>query len=271
MTRTVVTHNHFHIGDNLIFLHLLRKLSQAHPDASFRHFAHGHILSSVAPVVEDCSNVELFSFEADQWTSDRSKSIDTWKNAEDQWVKSPVRWSWSDHALEHHSWTAKRMGFRSPFSHRDHLLFDYPALGSSPEGTPERWATDFLFVNSDPMSGQLSPMHHPNSGYLNSLIAKIGNRFSAWSTQEAVGAICTRGMGHTVSMIGKLSVTCKHHIMVATGPMWPTMNTHNNHLNDPTRRRIVILDNGEKLNMPGIEQVSGISELERIATKEGWI
>lgn len=58
--------------------------------------------------------------------------------------------------------------------------------------------------------------------------------------------------------------------MVPNGPFWPTLNTTNHHYHEE-RRRIVLLDNGESLNMPHIEQCRNVNEVMQIAKQEGWI
>lgn len=265
-------HNHYHIGDCLITAHLLRALAKRNPDRQFWFFVNGNIIAQINEAVQDYSNILLFTFESEQWAAERHRSVDTWKNFDGHWEHSRYRWDWVLHTIEHHAWTAKRVGFESPIAHAIDLLFDYPALGPSVSEPPKKWVSDWLICNSDPQSGQLSPMRQGNSGYLDKLIRKLGERASVLSTQPAHGALCTQAMGHSVSMIGRLSVSCKHHIMVATGPMWPTLNTHNNHLWTPERKRIVILDNGERLDgIPWVQQVSRVEEAEDILRGENLI
>lgn len=261
----VCIHNRFHLGDALCTAHLLRSLAKSNPDCPFWFFVNANIAGQINEAVEDLPNLSLFTFESDQWRSEQNRSIDGWKNAEGHWEKSRVRWNWAEHQLEHHAWTAKRLGFQSPFSYPTHLLFDYPALGPAVDRFPDHWTSEFLVVNSDPQSGQLTPMHHPNSGYLDQLVWKLGQRHSVMTTKPTKGALCTQSMGHSISTIGKVSLWCEHHVCIATGPWWPTLNVHNNHLWTPERKRIVILDNGERFDgLPWIQQVSRVEEAEEI-------
>lgn len=282
MTRTIVTHNDFHAGDNLIFLHLLRSLAKANPATRFVHFGIDSILEQCASAVEDISNIELFSFDSEQWEELRPKSINTWKNAgatdtrkgevanyqQGHWERSKHRWNWSAHALEHHAWTADRMGVRSPFSHVEHLLFDYPAL--NPNQIGGSYFYDFLIINSEPCSGQFKPMAEHGSGYLNDLALRLSKRFAVITTAPVHGIECTRDNRQSLTDIGRLSLLCRHHIMIATGPMWPTFNTTNHHFS-AGRKRIAILDNGERLNMPNITQVASREAVQQIAHQEGWL
>jgi hypothetical protein len=268
----VCVHNHYHIGDCLITAHLLRSLAKRHPDRQFWFFINGNIIAQIDEAVQDIRNISLFTFESQQWMQEHHRSVNTWKNYANHWEQSRNRWNWVLHTIEHHAWTAQRLGFESTFAHPTDMLFDYPALGPSVAEQPARWSSEWLVVNSDPQSGQLAPMHHPNTGYLDKLIYKLGKNHSVMSTQPAHGALCTQAMGHSVSMIGQLSVSCKHHIMIATGPMWTTLNTHNHHLWDKSRKRIVILDNGERLDgIPWVQQVSRVEEVEDILRGENFI
>ena len=268
----VCIHNHYHLGDALITAHLLRALAKKNPDRQFWFFLNGNIIVQVNEAVQDIRNISLFTFESHQWAAEKHRSIDSWKNADSHWERSRYRGDWVLHTIEHHAWTAKRLGFESPFDKPTDLLFDYPALGPAVAEPPPRWTSEFLICNSDPQSGQLSPMHHANTGYLDKLVRRIGNNHSVLTTQPTHGALCTQAMGHSVSMIGRLSVNCQHHIMIATGPMWPTLNTHNHHLWSPDRKRIVILDNGEKLTgIPWVQQVSRVEEAEDILRGENLI
>lgn len=263
--KPVVCHNTYHIGDGMIIAHLLRHLAKKQPDRKFWLFLQKSSLPSISEVVQDLQNIELFSFDSAQWAQEKHRSVDTWKNYKDNWVKSKNRWNWVEHTLEHHDWTAKRMGCVSDFTRAEHLLFDYPALGPSvQDDQKEKWDAEFLICNSDPRSGQVVAMQGEHSGYLDDLVWKLGQKYSVTTTKPANGALCTQAMGHSISMIGRYSIRCKHHILVSTGPSWPTFNTHNHHLWDHTRKRIVLLDNGEHLNLPWIQQVGRVEEAEEI-------
>lgn len=270
--KPICAHNRYHIGDCLITAHLLRSIAKCHLDHQFWFFVNGNIIVQINEAVQDLPNIVLFTFESQQWEQEQHRSIDCWKNADAHWEKSGKRWDWGAHTLEHHTWTAKRLGFKPHFHHPTHLLFDYPALGESVSAIEGKWTSEWLCVNSDPQSGQLTPMHHANSGYLDKLVHRLGKNHSVLTTQPTHGALCTQAMGHSVSMIGRVSVRCQHHLMIATGPFWPCLNVHNHHLWNPKRKRIVILDNGERLDgMPWIQQVSRVEEAEDILRAENLI
>lgn len=281
----VVLKQEWHIGDALQSAHLLRSLAKRNPDREFWMFLHGNIIAQINEAVEDLRNISLFTFESDQWNQEKHRAVCAWKNhggtdtskpydgpyQKGHWEKSKYRWDWVLHTIEHHAFIAKKLGFESAFDRPEHLLLDYPALGPSVSEIDKPWTSEFLIVNSDPKSGQLPAMAQSNSGYLDDLIWKLGQNHSVMTTQPSRGALCTQSMGHSVSMIGRLSVWCKHHVMVATGPMWPTFSTHNHHLWNKDRKRIVILANGEKINLPWIQQVSRVEEAYDILRGENLI
>ena len=282
MTPTCTYESH-NLGDQLIFIHLLRALAKEHDDRIFWHFTNGCHLVQLNEVIEDLPNVALFSFESEQWKDWQKRAINVWKNAgatdtrqqpsanytQGFWEKSKNRWDWSAFTLEHHAHVAKLMGCVSPFTIREHLLFDYPAL--NPNNSPgDSFFYDFLIVSNEPCSGQFGPMKQHGSGYLDGLIKRLAEKYSVITTNPVHGVECTRDTKKSVTDIGRLSLKCRNHIMVATGPMWPTINTTNHH-NSAGRKRIVLLDNGERLEMPGITQCANLAEVEKILKQEGWI
>jgi len=289
---THYTFNRYHLGDNLIFLHLLRALAKQRPDHLFVHFCNGCHIGQLVEVVQDLPNIMLAAFESPLWGQHKHEAINTWKNCgatdtrkgEQQnyvpgfWELSKHRWDWSSFTLEHHAFIAHKMGLVSPFSCREHLLFDWPLLQTGSTGVK----FDFLIVNSEPCSGQFSQMAQHESGYLDELaraLLQSGNSVfltkplkNPCFTDAEVSARCYQGdkATSTISWWGYISSLCKHHIMVATGPMWPTLNTHNHH-NHEGRKRIVLLDNSEHLNMPHILQFTGVEPVMELAKTEGWV
>lgn len=261
MTRQVFTHEHHHLGDQMIHLHLLRALAKQHQDTFFTHFCHACHHENLREVIADLPNILLASFESPLWSERKHESIGVWKNEGDEWVNSPNRWNWSQHTLDLHARNARKMGFRSPFTRREELLFDYPAL----EGGAHFLKADFLIGDSAPSSGQYAEWADHTRTPLQPLIDALrnaGHKVRITSEMKERGA--------SVSHIGRNSAFSTHHIMVPNGPFWPTLNVHNHHHHEG-RRRIVLLDNGENLNMPNIEQVPNVEAVLQIAKSEGWI
>lgn len=269
MSRTVYTANFYHLGDNLIFLHLLRALAKSRVSTPFVHFCHAHLIPQLVEAVQDLPNIMLEPFESALWYDHGHRAIDTWKNSEGFWERSPNRWDWSAHTLEHHAWTARRMGMESPFTCREHLLFDYPAIENpvSALGFPfvASLTHDFLIGDSAPNSGQYKEWADHSQNPIQQLIDALRNNGKTVLTTSHIKEI-----GGTISCAGTSSFHCRHHIMVPNGPFWPTLNTTNHHHREG-RRRIVLLDNGEQINMPHITQCASVAEVMEIAKEEDWV
>lgn len=275
MNPTLFTKNDFHLGDNLIFLHLLRALAKQRPGQRFVHFCHACHHVQLQEVVDDLPEIILQSFESPYWEKHHKDAIDTWKNSDGAWESSPLRWDWSAYTLWHHGVIARKLGFHPPFTCREHLLLDYPALEK------DVWSDhhllnlnyDVLVVNSEPCSGQFSPMAQHGSGYLNPLIEKLTEKMTVITTSPTTFCDSTDKVsenGLSVSEIGSLSRRCHHVIGVMTGPFWACLNTHRHHYHEG-QRTVALLNNGENLNLPFVEQRASVEELFTIAKLEGWI
>lgn len=274
---TIFTKNDFHLGDNLVFLHLLRAIAKTDPARIFVHFCHECHRGQLREVVRDIPNIVLEPMTSAIFAQHIPGAINTWKNHEDTWVNSPLRWDWSAYTLWHHGVIARQMGYESPFTCREQLLFDYPKLQ---EGPWTNYGYDFLILNSEPCSGQFGPMRKHGSGYLDDLIialVRAGKKVVVTQPTrdfeyegDGIGFVLSGPDQCSITQIGNISLKCTHHIMIATGPMWPTLNTTNHHTHEG-RRRIVLLDNGEQLNMPHIEQVATVEDVFEISRREGWL
>lgn len=264
----ICTYEDHNLGDQLIFLHLLRALAKANPSRIFWHFMHAHHCAQLAAVVQDIANIELFSFDSDQWRENRPWTRNSWKNADGFWERSKLRWNWSAFTLHHHAYVAGLMGLRSPFTIRENLLFDYPAL--NPNNIGGMYFYDVLFVNGEPCSGQFGPMKQHGSGYLNEIITQVAKKARVITTEPVFGVECTRDTKKSITDIGNLSLMCRHHVMIATGPMWATINTTNHH-HSAGRLRVALLDNGEQLNLPNITQCASREEVVPLLRAHGLL
>lgn len=271
MSDTLYCFNRYHYGDCLQSLHLLRVFAKQVRSRPIVFFTNGHQISQLKEVVEDLPNILIEPFESSLWRDHERDAVDMWKNAEGFWEASRYRWDWSSFMLEHHAWTARRMGQHSPFTCREHLLLDYPALEIHGEGIrmPRargewKWTHGFLVGNSAPSSGQYKEWADHSHAPLEPLIQALKEQHSVLTTSDL------QSNPSTISYSGKISALCRHHIMVANGPFFTTLNVHNHHDHE-RRRRIVLLDNGENLNMPHVDQVSRVEQLFAIAKQEGWL
>jgi hypothetical protein len=231
------TYNEWHLGDNIIHLHFIRKLALAHPDKRFVHAIRPPLMAQLREIIEDLPNVEIIKF------ADRSNaSIDAWINTGHMTPKggfadhSPLRHEWTQFHLSWFSHLASQMGLPSPFSKAEDLLFDYPALQKiNPMSKP--WS--FLLINSCPVSNQFAAYDGP--AYFDPLISALtASGHTVCCTQHSkTGVPCTLDAGLTISGIGHLSIHAQNIIMVSTGPSWPTFNVWNT---QSVKLRVICLD-----------------------------
>ena len=129
---TYKSFNEYHLGDNLIHLHFLRKLALAHPEHIFEHAVHAAHREQLLPIVEDLSNVRLTGIGHPSIMDDLKKDRawrNVWKNANDRWGRHPRRNQFAEYYLGWFSDLAHEMGLPTPFHKPADLLFDYPAIG----------------------------------------------------------------------------------------------------------------------------------------------
>lgn len=273
------TFSEFHLGDNLIHLNFLRKLSKCYPTAQFVHATNEHYIPQLQDVIKDIRNISLIplnectSSAINAWTGsgrplwflNRGGFIDT----------HPTPENWSQLHIDWFKHLAKKMGLESPIEKPADLLFDYPALQEITPITKD-WKCDTLVINSQPGSGQLKAF--PPQNKFKSIYNRIfhnGHIFDHNTTDNFLSPIidllceaghnvvttqpyqtkttsfqsppCTSQHGLTVTNIGNLSLRCKNIIMVSTGPTFPTFNIWNI---DSVKFRLIFLDK-QKMNLPG--------------------
>ncbi len=236
----------------MVHLHFLRKLALGpgqHDE--FIHAAHECYIPQLEEMVCDVPSIRLVRIE------DRvPESRNVWKNAG---AGTPAGGFWERHALRHDfgsfhlDWfdhLAKEMlGCLSPIHKTSDLLFDFPAmLGTNErrEGAKLAQECDFLIVNSQPCSGQFLAFDDVHC--MDGLIAEIAARHAVCCTAptKVPNVPCTLDYGFTLADIGWLSRRCRHILGVATGPLWPTFNVWNR---DTAQSRVVLIDNGERLDL----------------------
>lgn len=253
MTRTVETHNAYHLGDNLIHCNYLRRLAIAYPDVQFRHAAHKAYLHQLREVVEDLPNITLVSLE-----EAGSESVDVWKNRKGGFIGHSLQADWVGFHLQFFYKLSLELGLKTPLWRSDDLLFDYPLL----KEVDAIGVIDFLIVNSPPLSGQCQ-----TPGDFNWLIEPLVRKQYRVATTSPT-AISTMWLGdYTVSRIGGASVRAKCIIGIATGPMWPTFNVWNK----DTCERIILLDS-ERINLcPNTTHVRNVHQAMAILSTRGLL
>ncbi len=237
------THNAYHIGDNLVHLHFLRKVALANPDRAFVHAAQWQYLRQLQDVVADVPNIELKDF---NYTTP-SDSINAWRGDKQFWYSHPDRLDFVKFHVE--AWfpyLADRMNVENPIKCAKDMLFDYPAIEKSIRFPLSSRPIEFdvLVINSAPSSGQFSAYDEYGLINLASRLAKQGHRLITTAKPE-IDCPCTANYGFTVTQIGALSLHCHTILMVSTGPSWPTFNVWNQ---ESIKNRIILLE-PERVNL----------------------
>lgn len=227
------THCALRLGDNLAHLHFLRKLAEANAGHRFIHFCHLDYFNQLQPVIYDQPRIALLPFTSSpaslsRWSASPPgsfESIDAWKNAGGFWQGHSLRSDYSAFMLEWFDHIASRMELASPLKRPKDLLFDYPALNRPLADAPK---DHILFVNSQPMSGQLPGIGMEALDALGLDLADSNPTARIITTsalsQKRLNVTCTQDLGFSVTTIGRLSCYARHIVMVATGPSWTTFN-----------------------------------------------
>lgn len=285
---THYSHNDFHLGDNLIHLHFLRKMALVHPTEKFVHAVHECHIPQLAEAIEDVPNVALIRIE-DKCMA----SVDVWKNAgatrtNGQPVPNYTPGFWEQHPFrQNYAWfylawferLSSEMGLECPLKTYKDLWFDYPKIAQiSPRvrtfmelNCPDN-PLDFLVVNSRPCSGQC--MAYNDVEYLTPLIHELGSRYRRVActqpmSREHPNVACTLHHHLTISEIGTLSLHADHLVMVSTGPSWPTFNVWNE---KTVKLRLLLLKPDEKVDYaPNLVQVSNREDARRVLVERGLL
>lgn len=208
----IQTYNEYHLGDNLVHLNFLRRLSYMVKD-EIVHYCNPQLHSQLQPLVEDTS-VVLRALDRDP------HAINAWIGTNNYYYNHPLRHDWVQFHLDWFNNLSAQLGVLNPIASRKDLLFEYPRLNAY--GMPHY---DYLVCNSPPLSNQLPDF---NPVFFENLVRNLLNEGKTVITTFPTG-MCESTLDHhlDVTGIGNLSNTCDHHIGVATGPMWTTFNIFN--------------------------------------------
>ncbi len=224
------TFNAYHLGDNIIHLHFLRKLAEKYTGEEFEHYCAEQHRVQLRPIIADLPQIRL----VDTCPAD---AIDAWRGADGYWHAHPQR---NDFVTFHIDWFARLqnlMGLSRGVIHGvDSMMMDYPALEVRANPHPK---FDYLVINSIPHSGQFSAYNpHEFDRMVNHMLKQGKSVITTAPTNTA--APCTNdGMtGMDVTEIGRLSQSAGCIIGVPTGPIWPTFNKWNRETD-----RVLMLDN----------------------------
>jgi tetratricopeptide (TPR) repeat protein len=214
--RVVRTFMHWHLGDNLLHLHFLRKLSERYPQLEFVHALQPSLMAQCQEMLTDRPQIRLVPLEPGV-----DQGLDGWKGAEGFFFQHPNRFQFGALYIDLFARLAHRMGLESPLHIPDDLLFDYPAICRD-----KRLGTyDVLLVNSQPLSEQFKSYRESDFVDLAELFRARG--LSVITTRKIDGYPCTLDDHLSVTDIANLSLRARYFIAVCTGAMWPSMNIFN--------------------------------------------
>src|SRR5882757_5662003 len=146
------THNAYHLGDNLVHLHFLRKVAIANPDRQFVHSAENRYHRQLRPVIADVLNIKLEDYYGHVTPPN---SINAWRGENRFWYEHPDRNDFVKFHLE--AWFPQlcdRMQVENPMRTAADMLFDYPAIQNPMKDGTDGISFDVLVINSPPFSGQ---------------------------------------------------------------------------------------------------------------------
>lgn len=263
------THNAYHLGDNLIHLHFLRKIALQNPDRQFIHAAQWQYLGQLRELVDDLPNVHLEEFSHHT----PSSSIDAWRGSNGFWYRHPDRNDFVGFHLEWFEILARKMGVENPIKNAGQMLFDYPKLANASSSIN----AEILVINSPPGSGQFHDYNEFALGNLAEKLAIAGHATVITHPLRRVALpknlFCTYNM--TVTDIGRMTVpspsrpvNCSTILMVSTGPSWPTFNIFNQ---ESIKRRIILIDSERVKLSPNTVHYQHIEQAEAQLKGDGLL
>jgi len=216
MLRHISTFNELHLGDNLIHLNYLHKLSKLYPDLVLNHYLNDHYIDQLNPLISESLNIKLFKLELKP-----SDAINCWIGYEDYFYKSHLQGNWVEFHLDFFNRLSYLLGVKNPILKDSDLLFDFSIL----EKKKSLRRYDFLIVNSTPQSNQTFDF---DKEFLIQVIKKLVFKgYSVISTHpnEIVESIIEKGYG--LIEVAQISNNCQAIIGIPNGPMWLTFNSFN--------------------------------------------
>ena len=212
------THNGLRLGDNLIQLNFLRRLSLANPELEITHYYNPAFcrMEEIDALRSDIS-LRLRLKTIDQAPAE---SIDSWRNAFGYWEGHPKKLDFAQFHLDWFAELSSRMGVKNPITTLSNLLFDYPALDSFISMAPD---FDAVVINSPGLSGQFQNF---NPDHFRTLVSRLVAKGHRVVTTAPTG-LCPAFDGKNVTWIGATAAKAKLIVGTCTGPSWPCFNVHN--------------------------------------------
>jgi hypothetical protein len=237
--KPLITHLTWHLGDNMLFLHWLRRVAKANPDRQFIHYHDQEFTLPLREMVTDVPNIKLQEYFGPFMPRN---SEDVWINSGGFFDRYPYRNDFVRFYLDWYEALAKRLRVENSIKTRENMLFDYPAIQRHDRFKP----FDVLIINARPGSGQFASYNETRLIIMAERMADRG--LKVWITSPLPPHAKNPNLRTTkpntgwlsCAEIGALSLKCPTIVMVSTGPTWPTFNIWNT---ESVKNRIILLDN----------------------------
>lgn len=226
------TYNEYHLGDQLIHLHYLRKVCKENPHLDFTHHCQEQYHAQLLPLTEDAP-ILLRDLHIPP------EAYNAWIGYKNFFYNHGARRDW---VVFHQSWfdyLSDRLEVANPIACKEDFLFDYPALGA-----PTQYEFDYLLINSPPASGQLPDF---DSQFFVKRARDLANEGIKVITTYPTGVVPNTLDHHfTVTDIGVLSKSVQHIEAIDTGPLWTTFNKFNQ---DKVLSRIIYGTTSDRIDL----------------------
>jgi hypothetical protein len=232
---SIKTFMQWHLGDNLIHLHFLRKLSEKYPELEFQHALNPAYIGQCTEVIEDNPRIILTPLVPGQ----NPEGLDGWKGAGGFFFSHENKYQFGALYLDLFAKLSKDMGLSTPFKTTDDLLFDYPAIVTK----QTTGSYDVVLINSTPLSNQFKTYNENDFTALAHILRDKG--FSVITSKKIDTFDCTLDTQCSVTDIANISLRAKYFIAVCTGAMWPCINV----FNQGTHQFKIILNDHETVDI----------------------
>ena len=212
---TVYTHINYHLGDNLIHVNYIKRAARKNPKIKFIHYAKKSYIKDLKLCIGKMENVQILPLRKRPFFS-----VDSWKNYGGYWGQHPHKNDFVKFHLNFFEILSKKLDIENPIQCRNDLIFESDVFV---ENLKKYENYDILIVNSKPLSGQFIYEEQE----FNRLILSLAHKFKLITTQKVKNLPCTTDYQMSVHDIGTLSLSCKYHLMISTGPSWVVLNDYN--------------------------------------------
>ena len=213
----IETYNELHLGDNIIHLNYIKRLTDLYPNLEVIHYCNQAYCRQLISLFSDCRSIQILSLNLK-----RKSAINCWIGDRDYFYKSANRFDWVSFHLEFFDYFSNILNVENPIKCSHDLLLDCPSLNGLNSKLPE---FDFLIINSRPESSQIVDF---NTNFFDDLSLKLHNKgYKVITTHPNSFNMSTIEMEFNLLEIGQISSHCKAIIGVPNGPAWPTFNVFN--------------------------------------------